>query len=97
MRITTLAIIDTKLMNSRYSSGNGMTISVWRHESEDSNCRPPARSDLCASEHMAINGNLRHCRFVIESPDTEETLSPTIGNAVKLVGVRAERFQKLRT
>jgi hypothetical protein len=41
---------------------------------------------------MAFEGNLRHCRFVIESPDMEETLSPAFGNAVKLIGIRAERF-----
>jgi len=88
----TLPIIDSKSMNSREFSGNGMTIKVHRQKSEHSNCCSSFRSLLCAGGHIAIDGNLRHCRFVIESPDTEETLSPAFGNAVKLIGLRAERF-----
>jgi hypothetical protein len=36
------------------------------------------------------------CRIEIDAPASEETLSAALGDAVQLVGLRAERFSKLR-
>jgi hypothetical protein len=34
---------------------NGMAAQLNPHESADSNCPPPFRSDPCASEHMVMD------------------------------------------